>query len=279
MQGNVLGISSQANQIMNNFNIAENNWQILLIVLDIFIVTLVFYWIYILIRETRGIRILYGIILLILITVIGRYLHLAAFNFVLKYLSTMILVAIPIVFQPELRGALEKLGRAKIVTDIAKLKRRDIQNLSQMIVEATQILSKNNIGALIVIGRQTGLREYIETGTLIDGQVSTELLLTIFTNKTPLHDGAIIITGNKIAAAGCTLPLTDSKMNLSLGTRHRAALGMAMHSDALIIVVSEENGDISFAKENKLYQHISADELLTRLSTELNELRSAEKER
>lgn len=276
--GKILGISTQASHIINGLEFTQNKWHILVVMLDVFIVASVFYWIYILIRDTRGIRILYGILLLILATALGRYLQLSAFNFVLKYLSTMIIVAIPIVFQPELRGALEKLGRANIVPEIAKLKRKDIQNLSATIVEASDILSRNKIGCLIVIGRQTGLREFIETGTRINGEVSVELLLTIFTNKTPLHDGAVIITGNKIAAGGCTLPLTDAKMNLSLGTRHRAALGMATHSDALTVVVSEETGRISLSKDGKLYQNLTKDELLTRLSGELNELRIASEE-
>lgn len=277
--GKVLGITTRANYFLSGLSIGQDGWRILLLILDVFIVAIVFYWIYLLVRETRGIRIIYGIVLLIVITAIGRYLNLSAFNFVLKYLSTMIIVAIPVVLQPELRSALEKLGRTNIVADMGKLKRREVESLLDKIIETTNALSRNRIGALIVIGRQTGLREYIESGTPINGEVSTELLVTIFSPKTPLHDGAVIITGNKVIAAACTLPLSDIKLNLSLGTRHRAAIGMAAHTDALVIVVSEENGGVSLALEGKLYQKLPSDRLRERLSEELHELRAIAQEK
>lgn len=278
LQGKVLGAKYYSDTILTQLNAIGNSSHIATTILDILICALIFYWIYILVKETRGIRIIWGIVVLIVLAAIGRLFELSAFNFVLKYLTTMIIVAIPVVLQPELRAALERLGRANIVADIAKLRRRDIESLLNNITETVDILAKNRIGALIVIGRQAGLREYIENGTIINGAVSSELMLTVFTNKTPLHDGAIIIIGNKLVAAGCTLPLTDIKLNINLGTRHRAALGTASQTDALVIVVSEERGEISLAIDAKLYQNITKENLRERLSVELNELRNVAKE-
>jgi diadenylate cyclase len=265
---------SKAGDFVSTFGLSDYSSNIFVITLDVLLVALIFYWIFILFRETRGIRIIYGIILLILMNAIGQLLHLSAFNSILKYLSTMIIVAIPIVLQPELRSALERLGRTPLVTEVSKLKRKEMEILLNQITETVEILSHNKIGALIVISRQTGLREYIENGTIINGNVSTELLLTIFAQNTALHDGAVIIVGNRLVSAGSTLPLTDVKLALSLGTRHRAALGMASQTDALTIVVSEESGSISLALNTQLERNISPQELRSRLYTELNQLRT-----
>ncbi|MDO8513312.1 MAG: diadenylate cyclase CdaA [bacterium] len=249
-----------------------------LFILDILLVTLIFYWIYLVLRETRGIRIVYGIFILLLLTATGRFLDLAALNFLLKYLSTMILVAIPVVLQPELRSFLERLGRTNIVADITKLKKKEMGDLIDTVADTVEVLSKNKVGALIVFERHTGLREYIENGILINGIVSTELLLTIFSQNTALHDGAVIINGNQVVAASCTLPLTDEKMALQLGTRHRAALGLTSITDALIIIVSEETGHISLAQESRLERQLSPDLLKQRLNNELNQFRASIKE-
>lgn len=269
----VLDFMGRINYFVSSASFFNTGWRAVFSLLDIIIVAIVLYWIYVLFRETRGIRIIYGILFLIALTALGKFLQLSAFNFLLKYLSTMIIVAIPVVLQPELRSALERLGRANIVTDVSKLKRRELEILLNTITEATGILSHNRVGALIVIGRQTGLREYIESGTQINGSVSTELLLTIFAPKTALHDGAVIINGNKLVAAGCMLPLTDDKLSLSLGTRHRAALGLAAVTDAIVLIVSEESGNISLAFEGKLYEKLTQEELRDRLSAELHEFR------
>lgn len=271
-------IKDQLLSITSTISPAGKDFGVLLFILDIILVSLVFYWIYLILRETRGIRIVYGIFILVLLTAIGRYLNLSTLNFLLKYLSTMILVAIPIVLQPELRSFLERLGRTNIVADITKLKKREIGDLIDNIIDATEVLSKHRVGALLVFERHTGLREYIENGTLINGLVSTELLLTIFSQNTALHDGAVIINGNQIIAASCTLPLTDEKMALQLGTRHRAALGLASITDALILVVSEESGNISLAQESRLEQKIPIEELRLRLNSELNQFRASIKE-
>ncbi len=249
-----------------------------LFLLDLILVALILYWIYLIFRETRGIRIIYGIIILLILTAIGKYLDLSTLNFLLKYLSTMILVAIPIVLQPELRSALERLGRTNIVADVSKLKRREMGDLIETITETVEILSKNKVGALIVFERHTGLREYIDNGTLINGLASTELLLTLFTPQTALHDGAVIINGNQIVAAGCTLPLHDSKMTLQLGTRHRAGLGLTAVSDAIIVIVSEETGNISIASDGKLEQKLEIAVFKEHLAKELQQFRASIKE-
>lgn len=271
-------IKDQISNIFSTLDPSSGGNSIGLVLLDVILVTLLLYWIYLIFRETRGIRIVYGIIILLILTALGRYLQLSTLNFLLKYLSTMILVAIPIVLQPELRSALERLGRTNIVADISKMKKREIGDLTENIIDTVEVLSKNHVGALIVFERHTGLREYIENGTIINGQVSTELLLTIFSQNTALHDGAVIINGNQIIAASCTLPLTDEKMALQLGTRHRAALGLASVTDALILIVSEESGHISLAQEGKLEREFTIDELRQRLTAELNQFRASIKE-
>jgi diadenylate cyclase len=275
LEDKVLGITTQADSFFSKLNLSGIDRNPAFIALDIIVVALIFYWILVLFKETRGIRIIYGIILLIGLNLLGRYFQLSAFNFVLRYLSTMIIVAIPIVLQPELRAALERLGRTPLVADVAKMKKREIDNLLDQITETVQILAKNKIGALIAFGRSTGLREFTETGTNINGHVSTELLLTIFSHNTALHDGAVIIIGNHLAAAGCTLPLTDAKMSFSLGTRHRAALGLASQTDAIVVVVSEERGQVSLAMDGKLHQDLPIEDLRVILYNELNRLRSS----
>lgn len=269
-------ISNQLQNIALSFSSGRSTP--FLYLLDIALVGLIFYWIYLIFRETRGIRIVYGIIILLILTAIGRYLNLTALNFLLKYLSTMIIVAIPVMLQPELRSALERLGRTNIVADVTKLKKREIGDLIDIVVESAEVLSKNRVGALIVFERHTGLREYIENGTAINGLVSTELLLTIFAPNTALHDGAVIINGNQIVAASCTLPLTEEKMALQLGTRHRAALGLASLTDALILIISEQTGKISLAQDSKFEQGLSSEELTERLNSELNQFRASIKE-
>lgn len=264
LSGKVLGMQDTISYFWSNINLKNDPF----IVLDVIIVAAIFYWAYLFLKETRAMRILYGIFILVGIYLLGKYLQLSALNFILKYMVTIVVVAIPIVFQPELRSALERLGRAEIVGDFAKLRKSEMFTVIQEITRAAELLSKNKIGALIVLERNTGLRDYIETGVKIDAKVSSELLMTIFTPKTPLHDGAAIIGGNKLVAAGCTLPLADIQYDYNLGTRHRAAIGLSMQADALVIVISEERGMISLASNGVLSQNLNTlklEELLTKL--------------
>jgi diadenylate cyclase len=169
-------------------------------------------------------------------------------TWILNQGTTVILVALPIVFYPELRRALEHLGRGQLFSRFSALGAEDWDKLMDAIVRAVRLMAQSHTGALIVFEREVGLEEYIESGVRIEGNVSTELLMNIFATKTPLHDGAVIIRGNHVIAAGCFLPLTDSNsLPTELGTRHRAALGVAELSDAVAIVVSEETGAISVA--------------------------------
>lgn len=257
LSGKVAGLSDTISYFWHSLDFKSNPF----IVLDILIVALLLYWGYIFLKETRAMRILYGILILALIFLLGRILQLDTLNFILKYAITMIVVAIPIVFQPELRSALERLGRAEIVSEFAQLRRSEMVSVIQEIIQATKLLSKNKVGALIVLVRHTGLRDYIETGVEVNAKVSSEMILTIFSPKSPMHDGALIVSGNKIVAASCTLPLADVQYDFTLGTRHRAAIGLSMQTDALVIVVSEERGMISLASNGVLSRDLTAQKL------------------
>lgn len=262
IQGKVLGATDQVSYFLRGLSVLIHP----LTILDIFIVAALIYAVYLLLKETRALRILYGIAVLAVIFLLGQVLNLQALNFLLRHFLTLILVAIPVVFQPELRTALERLGRSRLVGEFTGLRKIEIKDLVSKILEAVKVIAKNKRGALIVIARLSGLKEFIETGTALDARLSTELLLNIFTPKSPLHDGATIVSGNKILAAGCTLPLLEeAKFDLELGTRHKAALGLTSQTDALVVVVSEENGQISLASEEKLYRNLSVKELEERL--------------
>jgi len=164
-----------------------------------------------------------------------------------------------VAFQPELRRALEKLGRTKLISK--KLGKKSLGSLINEILKAVKVLRKNNVGALIVIKRNTGLDEYIETGTKIEGNLTSELLLNIFYPNSPLHDGAVIIKDGIISAAGCMLPLSEGEYSYTHGTRHRAAIGISEETDAVSVIVSEERGIVSFSANGKIQENISLDSL------------------
>lgn len=232
-------------------------------VLDIIIVAIVFYKLYMLIRQTRAEQLLKGIILLLVAAKISDVLELYTLFWILEKTMTVGVVAVLVVFQPELRRGLEYIGRTKVFSkSLAEVQGEEIKKTVDQIVDAYASLSRQMIGALIIIERETGLNEIAETGTEINGKVSSELLINIFIPNTPLHDGAVLINKDNIKAASCFLPLTEN-INLSkeLGTRHRAAIGMTEKSDALAIIVSEETGIISVADGGKLKRNITSDEL------------------
>jgi len=249
-------LTSIKDQIINfwiSLDISKNPF----FILDILIVALLIYWIYIFLKETRAMQIIYGILILLVLFYLSVELNLVALNYILRALTPMLVVAIPVVFQPELRSALERLGRGDIVSDFKKLKRSEISQIISEITEAVKKFSAAKVGALMVITQKTGLKNIVDTGTPINGDVTRDLLLTIFHPKTALHEGAVIIKGNKIIAAGCTLPLSEDKFDFHIGTRHRAALGLSEQSDAIIIVISEEKGSISLANKGILNQGIN----------------------
>ena len=227
-------------------------------VVDIVLVTFIFYKAIILIRGTRAEQLVKGVAMLLIVTVLSRQLGFVTFNWVLESVMTIGLIAIPIVFQPELRRGLESLGRGKIFTRSSYLYgEKDFEPMLDELIKAIQVLVKKKLGALIVLERETGLNEFIETGISIDGHISAELMINIFLSRSPLHDGAAIIRGNRLVAAGCYLPLTENpNLSKELGTRHRAALGVSELSDAVALIVSEETGVVSLTSNGKLTRYL-----------------------
>jgi len=261
-----LGLNSQANSLFDTI-FSNFHW---ISVLDILIVATLFYLFYTFIRGTRAVQIIYGIFVLVIIWAIAKVLQLNVLMFILQYSLTALVVAIPIVFQPELRNALIKLGRTKFAGGFLTLRRRELEEAIEIIVESCEILSRQKTGALIVLARFDHLREHLERGKTLNAELSTELLLNIFSPKAPLHDGAVIIAGNKIKAAGAVLPLSDSKFDYHLGTRHRAAIGLSSISDSIVIVVSEESGKISMAIDSVLETDLKPEQLRNKLKSILS---------
>ena len=259
MSGKILGASNKAGYFLDGLK--ASSWPYA--ILDILIVAFLLYSAYLLIRETRAIRILYGLFLLLILMGLGYLLNLVLLNWILKYVMTMLVVAIPIVFQPELRTALEKLGRNGLMREFGTSVRTGAYLNDLM--EALAYFTKEKTGALIIIQRQTGLREYIEKGVPINGDVTSELLSTIFYPKSPLHDGAVVIADDQIEAAAVMLPVADGDFSTQLGSRHRAAIGITENSDAVAIVVSEESGTLSIAVGGKLDRRISLEKAKAKL--------------
>lgn len=222
--------------------------------LDIAIVTYAFYRFLVFIRGTRAVQLIKGIMLLLIAVPIARVFHLNTIYWLLQQAKVMLVVALPIVFQPELRRALEQVGRGRFFArTLFHLPEEELTGFIKELVDAVERLARKRVGALIVLERETRLGEVVETGITLDAAASSELLVNVFIPDTPLHDGAVIVRGNRILAAACFLPLTESQgLSTEMGGRHRAALGITEHSDALGIVVSEETGGISLANAGKL---------------------------
>ncbi len=231
--------------------------------IDITIVAYLFYKLYYLIKETRAEQLIKGILVLVLTLQISGILQFQVVHWILQKTMTLGIMALLIVFQPELRRALEQIGRTKFfIKDSASPKKKTIDNIVAEIKAAVTAMSKTKTGALIVFERGTGLNEIIRTGTYLDAILSRQLLVNVFEPNTPLHDGAVIIRGERIKAAGCFLPLTENEeLNQEVGTRHRAALGMSERSDSLALIVSEETGQISMAENGKLFKDLSSESL------------------
>ncbi|HXT37633.1 MAG TPA: diadenylate cyclase CdaA [Chloroflexota bacterium] len=233
--------------------------------LDIAIVTLVFFWFLVLIYQTRADQVLRGVVLLIVVgAILASTLQLAVLGWLLVHSVPVLLIAIPVIFQPELRKLLEQLGRSSRIINhpLASLTPPAADYTIGQIVEACEQLARQNFGALIVIERKTGLQDYAESGTRLDGTVSLELLEALFYKNSALHDGAVIIQGDRVVAAKCVLPLSDNVgSGAPIGTRHRAAIGISEVTDAIAVVVSEETGKISIANNGKLMRGLSGDTL------------------
>ena len=231
-------------------------------IVDVAIVALVFYYLSHLIREARVGQILKGIIIFIVATWISGILQLNAINFILRNTMQVGILALIILFQPELRRILERIGRTNFNSFFHDNTVDHVKTASE-ITKAACALSRARLGALIVIEGKSGLGDIFGTGTQINANVTSDLLITIFFNKTPLHDGAVVIHDDKILYAACVLPLTsDESLSRELGTRHRAAIGLTENCDASVIVVSEETGIISIAHDGKLTRNYSEPTLL-----------------
>lgn len=231
-------------------------------VVDILVVSYIFYKIYKLMQETRAEQLLKGLVLVLILLPISYVLKLDMLNFIINKTLTIGVLSVVIIFQPEIRRALEHLGRSAF-EDIHNMPTGENRiEIVDEIVTAVENLADSKTGALIVIEQSTGLGEILGSGTIIDAKVSSALLENIFVVNTPLHDGATIIRKDRIHASGCVLPLTtNNSINKKLGTRHRAAMGLSENSDALIIVVSEETGVISLAVNGKLTRNYDKDKL------------------
>jgi diadenylate cyclase len=228
-------------------------------VLDIAIVTFLFYKLFQLIRGTRAAQMFLGLIIIIAASFVAELLRFDALNWLISSLRTVWVVAFVIIFQPELRRILAQLGQSRFVRYFVRSPHLAVLD---EVARAAQELSSKKIGALIVIARDASLKQYIETGTRINAKLTSELLCTIFTPQTPLHDGACIIQGEEIVAAGCILPLSENPLlPATLGMRHRAAVGLTEETDAVVVVVSEETGWISVATRGNLRKHLDPEAL------------------
>ncbi|MBA3065893.1 diadenylate cyclase CdaA [bacterium] len=225
---------------------------------DILLTAVIIYYILTLLKGTRAIAIFKGILILIFLTVVSKLLKLTTLSWLLSGAWVVGMVAIVIVFQPELRFLLAKLGSGKVAGFLFRIK----PDWINAIIETMETAQKKGWGALIVIQLNMGMKNYTETGIKIDGDVSSELLLSIFNPSSPLHDGAVVLKGNRILAASCIMPLTMEEIaSRILGTRHRAAIGISDVSDAWAVVLSEETSSISLARGGKLMRNISPEEL------------------
>ncbi|QYR22224.1 diadenylate cyclase CdaA [Paenibacillus sp. sptzw28] len=239
-------------------------------IIDISIVSYIIYKLILLVRGTRAVQLLKGIFVLVGTWAISTWFNLYTLKWLMNQMFTFGVVTILIIFQPELRRALEQLGRGKLFARSSVVE-RDISDRIGEIIKSVNFMSKRKIGALIVFERSTGLTDYIESGIRIESIVSSELLINIFTPNTPLHDGAVIVRGNQIMAAGCYLPLSENPfISKELGTRHRAGIGVSEVCDAVSVIVSEETGQVSLAVGGMIVRDIKEESLISKLFEELN---------
>ncbi|BCU80441.1 cyclic di-AMP synthase CdaA [Polycladomyces abyssicola] len=239
-------------------------------IVDILIVSYIIYQLLLLLRGTRAVQLLKGIFVVVAVWMVSSFFHLSTLQWLMQNLFSVGVIVILIIFQPELRRALEQLGRGGFFGRSKFAEEQEVSRLVGELNKAVTHLSKRRIGALIVVERQTGLSDYIETGIELSAAVSSELLINIFLPNTPLHDGAVIIRKDRIMAAGCYLPLSENPfISKELGTRHRAGIGMSEVSDAIAVIVSEETGSVSLAIHGQLERGLSEEMLLSRLYQEL----------
>lgn len=238
-------------------------------IIDVLAVTYIIYHLILLVRGTGAIQLLKGIFVLVLIWALSTWFDLYTLKWLMNQLFTFGVVAVFIIFQPELRRGLVQLGRGKLFSRSTADEEEFGKTVSH-IIKAVNYLSRRKIGALIVFEREIGLNEYVESGIPMQSMISSELLINIFIPNTPLHDGAVIIQGTRITAAACYLPLSENPfISKELGTRHRAAIGISEVGDAMAIVVSEETGQISLAQDGQVVRDINEESLISKLYSEL----------
>jgi diadenylate cyclase len=229
--------------------------------IEIIIVAVLLYRVLLVMQRTRAMQITLGVVLLAFLYGLARLLDLILIRTLLEAALQYGAIAVLVVFQPELRAALARLGQSRM---IRAFQRMEGSRVTDEVIEGAERLARARYGAIIAVEQEVGLGEYAETGSTVDARVSAEMLTTIFTPYSPLHDGAVIIVGDKIRAAGAILPLTQSTVkDRSLGTRHRAALGLSEETDAIVVVVSEETSQISVAVGGRLERHVGTDRLRT----------------
>jgi diadenylate cyclase len=234
---------------------------------DIVFTSILVYYLLLLIRGTRAVQIMLGLFVLLIVLAVSNLLHLLVLATVMQYLLLGTAVTLPIVFQPELRRGLEQIGRGRFFARPSYPDEAAAAQQVAIISDAAFVLARNFIGALIVIEQQTGLREYVESGTALDAQLSLDLLLAIFNKTSPLHDGAVIVRDLTIEGAACFLPLSENQVAAErhIGTRHRAAVGLSEQTDAVVVVVSEESGAVAVARAGRLSVHIDDRERLEKV--------------
>lgn len=235
--------------------------EILKNIVDVLLVWFVFYKLITIVKGTKAVQLLKGIFVILFANILTRYLGLDTLNWMMEQVLTYGFLVVIIIFQPELRRALEQLGRGRLFARSAMQEEEERDRLIEAFNKSVSYMAKRRIGALISIERETGLSEYIETGIQMNSNVTSELLINIFIPNTPLHDGAVILQKNRIAAAGCYLPLSENPfISKELGTRHRAALGISEVTDAITIIVSEETGAVSITANGDINRNLSMEE-------------------
>lgn len=239
-------------------------------IIDVGIVSFIIYKLFVLVRGTRAVQLLKGIFVLVATWAISTWFDLYTLKWLMNQMFTWGIVTVMIIFQPELRRALEQLGRGNLFSRGSSQEKNALSEQLEEIIKAVQHMAKRKIGALIVFERKTGVSELIESGIAMESRITSELLINIFTPNTPLHDGAVIIRGGQIMAAGCYLPLSENPfISKELGTRHRAAIGVSEISDALSVVVSEETGQVSLSINGMIVRNINEESLISKLFDEL----------
>ena len=245
--------------------------ELILPTIDILVVFYLIYRVYLIIAETRAIAALKGLILILVVTLGANFFGLETLGWLLERFLGVAAIALIVLFQPELRRVLMKVGQGRLLT----LYMDDRRDYLKDVAEAVEFMANRKVGPLIAFERGVGLKNYVETGTALDAALSFELLVSIFSKESPMHDGAVIIQHKRVSAAGCFLPLTMRRdIRKEYGTRHRAAIGLSEETDAAVLVVSEETGDISLAMDGKIRSDIRQEKIAEVLAKALGEQQS-----